>query len=190
MNGRRQRMSSEVRRFAVGSGQVALHLAHMAEQWNYTVSYQHPLRTTNTHLASGETVLTDAPTDNHGLGQAFSPTDLLSTSLAACVATIMGIHVEGKPYDLVRLDAKVQNNGSPTPRVAAIAIAFEIEVSSEASDQDLAVLERVARACPVAKAFIRTSNRTCRLRSRAFNASPQSAFLHRLHTGRRGFHKS
>ena len=147
-------MSSEVRRFAVGSGQVALHLAHMAEQWNYIVSYQHPLRTTNTHLASGQTVLTDAPTDNHGLGQAFSPTDLLSTSLAACVATIMGIHVESKPYDLVRLDAKVQKTMAAQPRrVAAIAIAFEMEVSSEASDQDLAVLERVARACPVAKSL-------------------------------------
>ena len=154
MEERRLRMSSEVRRFAVGSGQVALHLAHMAEQWNYTVSYQHPLRTTNTHLASGETVLTDAPTDNHGLGQAFSPTDLLSTSLAACVATIMGIHVESKPYDLVRLDAKVQKTMAAQPRrVAAIAIAFEMEVSSEASDQDLAVLERVARACPVAKSL-------------------------------------
>lgn len=126
----------------------------MAEQWKYTVSYQHPLRTTNTHLASGETVLTDAPIDNHGLGQAFSPTDLLSTSLAACVATIMGIHVESKPYDLVRLDAKVQKTMAAQPRrVAAIVIAFEIVVSSEASDQDLAVLERVARACPVAKSL-------------------------------------
>ena len=157
----------------------------MAEQWNYTVSYQHPLRTTNTHLASGETVLTDAPTDNHGLGQAFSPTDLLSTSLAACVATIMGIHVESKPYDLVRLDAKVQKTMAAQPRrVAAIAIAFEMEVSSDASDQDLAVHVRWRKAC------IQTSNRTCRLRSRAFNASPQSAFPRRLHNGRRGFHKS
>ena len=59
--------------------------------WNYKVSYVDPLRTENTHLKSGQTLLTDAPTDNHGLGEAFSPTDLLSTSLAACVMTIMGI---------------------------------------------------------------------------------------------------
>ena len=67
-------------------------MADASTPWNYKVTYQDPLRTVNTHLASGDKVLTDAPTDNHGLGQTFSPTDLLSTSLAACVATIMGIH--------------------------------------------------------------------------------------------------
>lgn len=135
-----------------------MHLARMANEtaphWNYTVSYQDPLRTLNTHLASGETVITDAPTDNHGLGQAFSPTDLLSTSLAACVLTILGIHIQDKPYTIRRMEAKVAKTMAASPRrVAAVEIQFEIEVSGEASDRDLAVLERAGRACPVAKSL-------------------------------------
>ena len=129
-------------------------MADASTPWNYKVTYQDPLRTVNTHLASGDKVLTDAPTDNHGLGQTFSPTDLLSTSLAACVATIMGIHVQGREYDLISIDAQVQKTMAAQPRrVAAIAIEFEVVVSSSASDQDLDVLERVGRACPVAKSL-------------------------------------
>jgi uncharacterized OsmC-like protein len=122
--------------------------------WNYKVTYQDPLRTMNTHLASGETVITDAPTDNHGLGQAFSPTDLLSTSLAACVLTILGIHTQDKPYTISAMEAQVAKTMATNPRrVAAIEIQFIVEVSGEASDRDLAVLERAGRACPVAKSL-------------------------------------
>ena len=122
--------------------------------WNYHVTYHDPLRTRNTHLASGRTVVTDAPTDNHGLGEAFSPTDLLSTSLAACVMTILGIHAQGKPYALVGADAKVQKTMAANPRrVAAIGIEFVVRVSSEATDRDLQALERAGRACPVAKSL-------------------------------------
>lgn len=122
--------------------------------WNYTVKYEDPLHTLNTHLASGETVVTDAPTDNHGLGQAFSPTDLLSTSLVACIMTIMGIHAQAKPYRLDTMDARVRKTMAANPRrVAAIEIEIEVVVSGEASERDLAVLERAARACPVAKSL-------------------------------------
>ena len=82
--------------------------------WNYSVVYQEPLRTVNTHLASNQTVLTDAPTDNHGLGEAFSPTDLLSTSLAACVMTIMGIHAQSRAYQLLGVEAQVQKQWQRT----------------------------------------------------------------------------
>ena len=122
--------------------------------WNYTVAYRDPLRTLNTHLASGETVITDAPVDNHGLGQAFSPTDLLSTSLAACVLTILGIHSQGKTYSIQSMEAHVGKTMAASPRrVAAIAVAFHIVVSGEASDRELAVLERAGRSCPVAKSL-------------------------------------
>ena len=122
--------------------------------WNYSVVYQEPLRTVNTHLASKQTVLTDAPTDNHGLGEAFSPTDLLSTSLAACVMTIMGIHVKSRSYKLLDVEAHVQKKMAAHPRrVAAIVILFSVEVSGDATDHDLTALERVARACPVAKSL-------------------------------------
>ena len=88
--------------------------------------------------------MTDAPEDNHGLGQMFSPTDLLSTSLAACVATIIGIHVNSKDYELISIDANIQKKMASQPRrVAAIKIEFVIEVSSVASDQDLVLLERL-----------------------------------------------
>ncbi len=150
-------MSSEVSLFAVGPIRRGLHLAIMTDSnttWDYKMSYQHPLRTTNMHLASGQTIMTDAPQDNHGLGQMFSPTDLLSTSLAACVATIIGIHVNSKDYELISIDANIQKKMASQPRrVAAIKIEFIIEVSSVASDQDLVLLERSGRACPVAKSI-------------------------------------
>ena len=134
---------------------LCVHLRTMdAPSWNYSVRYVDPLRTENTHLASGQTIVTDAPTDNHGLGQTFSPTDLLSTSLAACVMTIMGIHVQGKDYRIESIDANVQKTMASSPRrLDAIEVVFEVRVSGSCSDQDLAVLERVARACPVAKSL-------------------------------------
>lgn len=123
-------------------------------EWNYTTVYKHPLRTHSTHLASGQTLMTDAPVDNHGLGEAFSPTDLLSTSLAACVLTIMGIHAESKDYTLESATANVQKTMAAGPRrVAAIRIDFSVVVSGGASDHDLAVLERVGRSCPVAQSL-------------------------------------
>lgn len=123
-------------------------------QPNYTVSYQDPLRTTSVHLASGQSIVTDAPIDNHGLGQAFSPTDLLSTSLAACIMTIMGIHASSKPYTLESMEAKVQKTMASNPRrVDAIDMVIDVNISGACSDQDLSVLERVARACPVAKSL-------------------------------------
>ena len=122
--------------------------------WNFTSTYTHPLRTTNIHLASGQSVITDAPVDNHGLGQAFSPTDLLSTSLASCVLTIMGIHVNSKDYDLISANASIQKTMAANPRrVAAIRIDFQVVLSGGASDHDLAVLEKVGRACPVARSL-------------------------------------
>ena len=122
--------------------------------WNFTSTYTHPLRTNNIHLASGQSVITDAPVDNHGLGQAFSPTDLLSTSLASCVLTIMGIHVNSKDYDLISANARIQKTMAANPRrVAAIQIDFQVVLSGGASDHDLAVLEKVGRACPVARSL-------------------------------------
>ena len=119
-----------------------------------TCHYRGQLRCEAEHGPSGSRIGTDAPTDNHGLGQAFSPTDLLSTSLAACVATIMGIHVHGKDYDLLGIDTQVQKTMAANPRrVAAIVMELDVRVSAQATDQDLKVLERVARACPVAQSL-------------------------------------
>ena len=149
-------------------------------EWNFTSTYAHPLRTNNTHLASGQHVITDAPVDNHGLGQAFSPTDLLSTSLASCVLTIMGIHVNAKDYELISADASIQKTMAANPRrVAAIRIDFQVVVSGGASDQDLAVLEKVDELVPWRAVASRFEARTALLN--ALNAFLPWASLRRLH---------
>ena len=63
-------------------------------------TYKGNLRNKMTHLQSGNTILTDAPTDNHGKGEAFSPTDLACAALAGCMMTIMGISAQGHKFDI------------------------------------------------------------------------------------------
>lgn len=132
-----------------------VHLAAMSNDqthpWNYTSTYQDPLRTHTTHLASGVAIQTDAPKDNHGLGETFSPTDLLSTSLATCIMTIMGIHSQSKAYELVGIHANIQKTMAAQPRrVSAITIDLEVSISGAFTAHDQEMLERAARACPVA----------------------------------------
>ena len=76
------------------------------------IVYQGNLRVKNTHLKSGNTFLTDAPTDNKGKGEAFSPTDTVATALASCMMTIMGILAEREEINLVNTEANItQNHG-------------------------------------------------------------------------------
>jgi len=114
------------------------------------LTYKGNLRTEATHLASGNTIITDAPIDNHGLGQAFSPTDLLCTSLAACMTTIMGIaanthhiHIDGMKCRITKIMA------SDPRRVAQVKIEIS-DFPSELSDKEKKLLEHAARTCPVA----------------------------------------
>ena len=123
-------------------------------EWHYEVIYEHPLRTVNAHLASNDRIRTDAPKDNHGLGEAFSPTDLLSTSLASCALTIMGIHAQTKDYEIKAMTANVRKTMAAHPRrVAAIHIAFHVTVNGSISDREWMMLERAGRQCPVAKSL-------------------------------------
>jgi putative redox protein len=117
------------------------------------ISYQSNLRTQATHLASGETIITDAPVDNHGKGEAFSPTDLMSTSLASCMMTIMGIAANTHHIKLGRIDAELTKVMASEPRrVAEIIIEFTFsEVSYTAKEK--AILEHAARTCPVSKSL-------------------------------------
>ena len=82
---------------------------------NYSIEYSNPLRTHSTHLKSGNTIITDAPTDNHGKGEAFSPTDLLASSLVSCVMTIIGIAAERDGVEIVLMNAKVETNNGKMP---------------------------------------------------------------------------
>ncbi len=117
------------------------------------VIYQGELRTTATHLASGESILTDAPVDNQGKGEAFSPTDLTATSLAACIITTMGIYAKRENMDVqlehTELEVTKVMSKEPPRRIAEIHITITFK-DKNISEHHKTVLERVAHTCPVA----------------------------------------
>lgn len=113
-------------------------------------SYLGNLRTTSTHIASGNSLLTDAPLDNNGRGEAFSPTDLVASALASCMVTIMGIVAEREDETLEGLNWEVTKIMQSGPRkIKEIQISFNWENPSS----DLVLrkkLKNAARTCPVA----------------------------------------
>lgn len=114
------------------------------------VEYLGGLRTAAVHLRSGERIITDAPLDNHGKGAAFSPTDLMSTSLACCMMTLMGIAAEAKSIPLNGLKARVVKHMASGPRrVERIELHFELD-GKELDHKQRSILEHAARTCPVA----------------------------------------
>jgi uncharacterized OsmC-like protein len=118
-----------------------------------TITYQGELRNRAVHIKSGNTLITDAPTDNHGKGEAFSPTDLLCTSLASCMITLMGITANSKEIQLGKVEATIEKVMYSEPRrVGEIHIHIIVE-NKEYSDREKAILENAALTCPVAKSI-------------------------------------
>jgi len=116
------------------------------------VIYNGFLRTTSTHLKSGEEIVTDAPVDNNGKGEAFSPTDLLATSLANCMLTVMGITSLAHAIELDGTMAEVTKVMAEAPRrVSEIHIEFNFPNSY--SDKQKKILEHAALTCPVAQSL-------------------------------------
>ena len=115
-----------------------------------TARYAGHLRTEATHAASGTVIQTDAPVDNHGRGEAFSPTDLVSAALGSCMMTIMGIVAERHQWDLVDTAFTVQKHMSPEAprRIAQVDLNFSLPAALAPADRT--VLERAALTCPVA----------------------------------------
>ncbi|MCA8833101.1 OsmC family protein [Hymenobacter pini] len=114
-----------------------------------TARYAGNLRTEATHVASGNTILTDAPVDNHGQGEAFSPTDLVAASLGSCMMTIMGIVAARHELDLTGVQWEVTKHMVAEPRrIGQIDVTFRLPASL--SEKDRAILENAARTCPVA----------------------------------------
>lgn len=114
------------------------------------VTYLGDLRTEATHVRSGTQITTDPPVDNQGQGSAFSPTDLLSASLATCMMTIMGIAAREKKIPLVGLEARVIKHMAAAPRrVARIEVHFELD-GQGLDDRQRSILEHAAHTCPVA----------------------------------------
>ncbi|MDB5270031.1 MAG: osmotically inducible protein OsmC [Hymenobacter sp.] len=114
-----------------------------------TARYAGHLRTEATHVASGNVIQTDAPVDNHGRGEAFSPTDLVSTALGSCMMTVMGIVAERHQWDLVGSSFAVQKHMSPEAprRIAQIDVTFTLPATLTPTER--ALLERSAHTCPV-----------------------------------------
>jgi uncharacterized OsmC-like protein len=118
---------------------------------HFQVVYQGDLRTQAEHLASENLIITDAPTDNHGKGEAFSPTDLLSVSLACCQMTIMGIVANRENIELKGIRAMVKKVMAADPRrVSEIHIVYTKPESLVLSDKQKAMLINAAKTCPVA----------------------------------------
>ena len=114
----------------------------------FEVKYQGNLRTTAIHLDSGSKISTDAPKDNHGLGESFSPTDILCSSLASCILTIMAIAVEKKGVDIKDSIASVKKTMINNPRRIA-KIDIELTFPRQYDSKTKAILERSALHCPV-----------------------------------------
>lgn len=115
--------------------------------------YPGGLRTSSVHLQSGQVVITDAPTDNNGRGEAFSPTDLLSTSLACCMITIMGIVANRHNINIDGTEAEVSKiMGTDPRRVIEIVVALTVQ-GKDLADKDKRLLENAAFTCPVAKSL-------------------------------------
>jgi uncharacterized OsmC-like protein len=115
-----------------------------------TVVYEGNLRTLCTHLRSGSTFETDAPVDNKGKGERFSPTDLVATSLATCMLTLMGMRAAEMEVDIKGISVDVEKIMKADPRrVGGINLTFHFPDSLEINERQQVILQRAAETCPV-----------------------------------------
>ena len=112
------------------------------------IPYLGELRTSAIHIQSGSEILTDAPTDNHGKGEAFSPTDLLATALGSCMISIMAIKSKDLNVDLLGSTVEVTKIMQAEPRrIGAIEIVLNMTIAPD--EKTKIILERAAMNCPV-----------------------------------------
>ncbi len=114
------------------------------------IVYQGDLRTIAKHIQSGNTFETDAPVDNNGRGERFSPTDLLATSLGACMMTVMGIKARDMNLELKGTRVEITKKMAADPRrVSGIEVVIHFPEALEADEKQRTILERTAITCPV-----------------------------------------
>ena len=112
------------------------------------VTYLGDLRTISVHLTSGKEIITDAPIDNHGKGEAFSPTDMVAKSLATCMLTVIGIKARDLNLDLSDSSAEVTKIMAAEPRrISEIHITFSMNLATD--EKTKIILERTGMTCPV-----------------------------------------
>ncbi len=113
------------------------------------IVYQGNLRTEAEHVKSGNKMLTDAPVDNRGKGESFSPTDLVATALGSCILTIMGIKAADEGIDITGATAEVTKEMAAGPRrIAKLSVTTQMP-SRPYSDDEKSKLEKAAHHCPV-----------------------------------------
>ena len=118
----------------------------------FEITYEGNLRTKAVHLESGSSLDTDAPKDNQGLGEKFSPTDLVCASLASCMLTIMGIAMQKYNIDLKGTTASVKKTMGTEPRMIS-RIDIIVNFPTSYDDKIKIILERAANNCPVHKSL-------------------------------------
>lgn len=120
---------------------------------NIDIFYEGNLRTRAVHLRSRSELLTDAPVDNEGKGEAFSPTDLLATSLGTCVLTIMAIAAQKRGFCIEGAVVNVRKQMAAQPRrISEIVLDFTFPAKNYSSEEK-AILENAAKSCPVSKSL-------------------------------------
>ncbi len=114
------------------------------------IIYEGDLRTVDTHLQSGTMIETDAPTDNQGKGERFSPTDLLATSLGTCIVTTMAILGSKHNINIDGTEAEIEKIMASNPRrVAEIKVHLHFPKNKNYTDKEKTMLEHIANTCPV-----------------------------------------
>tara|TARA_Y100001968_G_scaffold332344_1_gene390182 strand:- start:3459 stop:3866 length:408 start_codon:yes stop_codon:yes gene_type:complete len=116
------------------------------------IVYNGNLRTQATHSQSGDIITTDAPIDNNGKGEAFSPTDLFASSLGSCMLTIMGIVAETYGLDINGSTIQIDKIMGANPRKIA-ALHIVIDINSKLNDKEKKILIKAAKHCPVSKSI-------------------------------------
>ena len=115
-----------------------------------TVIYEGELRTVALHNASGTTIETDAPVDNQGKGERFSPTDLVATALGSCMLTIMGQKARDHKIDLKGTRIEIQKIMQAQPRkISGITLTFHLPDNLRLNEKQIIILQRAAETCPV-----------------------------------------
>ncbi len=113
------------------------------------IEYQGSLRCEAVHAPSGRSLTTDAPVDNRGKGESFSPTDLVATALGSCILTIMGITAEERGWDLVGARARVEKRMLADPQRRISELEVVISIPRDPGPEARAALEQAAGTCPV-----------------------------------------
>lgn len=112
------------------------------------VTYLGDLRTSSIHLQSGSEIISDAPVDNNGKGEAFSPTDTVANALATCMLTVMGIKARSMELEMTGSVAEVTKIMQAEPRkISGITVIFRMQ--SDTDEKSRTILERTALTCPV-----------------------------------------